>query len=152
MGAPFGVKGKTLYWFVFATCLLFYAGAIFCYFVTLPLGIKFLLGFQSENLQAVISVGKFVNFVTLFIFGFGLIFELPVFMFFAAKVGIISREGFERNRRFAILGIAIIAAILTPTPDVINMTLMAGPLYLLYEGGILTIKLFHKDKNNGGTD
>ncbi len=145
MGKPFGVTGKRLFWFVFATCLLFYLGTVFCYLVTLPFGVKFLLGFQSEDLKAVISIGRFVNFVTLFILAFGVIFELPVFMIFSSQVGMISRAAFQRNRRFAVLGIAILAALLTPTPDVVNMALMGGPLYLLYEAGILVIRMLGID-------
>lgn len=141
MGKPFGVTGSKLYWFVFATCLLFYAGTIFCYLVTLPFGVNFLLGFQSEEMKAMISIGRFVSFVTLFILAFGLIFELPVFMIFCAHTGMISRQAFVKNRRFAILGIALVAAILTPTPDIVNMALMGGPLYLLYEAGILVIRI-----------
>jgi sec-independent protein translocase protein TatC len=146
MGKPFGVTGKRLFWFVFATCLLFYAGTLFCYLVTLPFGVKFLLGFQSENMKAVISIGRFVNFVTIFILAFGVIFELPVFMIFSAQVGMISRRTFEKNRRFAVLGIAILSALLTPTPDVVNMALMGGPLYLLYEAGILVIRILQIDE------
>ena len=145
IGRPFGVKGRKLFWFVFATCFLFYAGTTFCYMVTLPYGVSFLLGFQSEELKAVISVGRFVNFVTIFILAFGVIFELPVFMVFSAGVGV-SRKVFEKNRRYAILVIAILAALLTPTPDIVNMSLMGGPLYLLYEAGILVIRLFKLDK------
>ena len=141
MGKPFGVTGRRLYLFVAATCLLFYAGTLFCYLVTLPFGVKFLLGFQSKDLKAVISIGRFVNFVTIFILAFGVIFELPVFMIFSSQVGLISRQAFERNRRFAILGIAILAAVLTPTPDAVNMALMGLPLYMLYEAGILIIRL-----------
>ena len=146
MGKPFGVTGKRLFWFVFATCFLFYAGTLFCYLVTLPFGVKFLLGFQSENMKAVISIGRFVNFVTIFILAFGVIFELPVFMIFSAQVGMVSRKTFEKNRRFAVLGIAILAALLTPTPDVVNMALMGGPLYLLYEAGILVIRILQIDE------
>jgi sec-independent protein translocase protein TatC len=109
--------------------------------VTLPFGIKFLLGFGSEELKPVISIGRFVNFVTLFILAFGVIFELPIFMVFLAKVGISSRRFFSKHRRYAVLLIAIIAALLTPTPDVVNMLLMGGPLYLLYEAGILILLL-----------
>jgi len=141
LGKPFGVSGRRLFWFVAATCLLFYAGTLFCYMVTLPFGVKFLLGFQSKDLKAVISIGRFVNFVTIFILAFGVIFELPVFMIFSNQVGLISRQVFERNRRFAILGIAILAAVLTPTPDAVNMALMGVPLYMLYEAGILIIRL-----------
>lgn len=145
VGLPFGLTGRRLFWFVAATCLLFYAGTIFCYLVTLPYGVSFLLGFQSEELKAVISVGRFVNFVTVFILAFGVIFELPVFMVFSAGVGV-SRRVFEKNRSYAVLAIAILAALLTPTPDVVNMALMGGPLYLLYELGILIIRIFNLDR------
>ncbi len=141
MGKPFGVAGAQLFLFVLFTTLLFYAGTLFCYFVTLPFGIKFLLGFGSEQLRAVISVSRFVNFVTLFLLGFGAIFELPVFMVFLARVGVCPRSFFEKNRRYALLLIAIVAAVLTPTPDVVNMLLMGGPLYFLYESGILILLL-----------
>ncbi len=141
MGKPFKVSGRQLFLFVFFTCLLFYAGTMFCYFVTLPFGIKFLLGFGSEELRPVISISRFVNFVTLFVLAFGAIFELPIFMVFMARVGVGSRKFFERNRRYALLLIAITAALLTPTPDIVNMLLMGGPLYLLYESGILILML-----------
>ncbi|MGI6656618.1 MAG: twin-arginine translocase subunit TatC [Desulfobulbus sp.] len=136
-GKPFGVTGSRLFWYVLSTCLLFYAGTIFCYLVTLPFGIRFLLGFQTQDVQAMISVTRFVNFTTLFVLAFGLIFELPVFMIFSVQTGLVSRELFIRNRRYAVLVIAILAALLTPTPDVVNMALMGCPLYLLYEAGIL---------------
>jgi sec-independent protein translocase protein TatC len=141
MGKPFGVKTVPLTFFIVFTCLLFYAGTLFCYFLTLPMGIKFLLGYSSEELKAVISVSRFVNFTTLFILGFGLIFELPIFMVFMAWVGISSRRFYERSRRYAILVIAISAAILTPTPDIFNMAMMGVPLYMLYEAGIIILAI-----------
>ncbi len=141
LGKPFGVSGGQLFFFVLFTCLLFYAGTIFCYFITLPLGITFLLGFSSEELKPVISVSQFVNFTTLFILAFGVIFELPIFMVFLARVGVFTRRFYEKNRRYAILIIALIAALLTPTPDIVNMLLMGGPLYLLYESGILILRV-----------
>lgn len=140
-GKPFKVSGWQLFFFIFFTCLLFYAGTMFCYFVTLPFGIKFLLGFGSEELKPVISITKFINFITLFILAFGAIFELPIFMVFTARVGICPRSFFERNRRYAMLMISVIAALLTPTPDVVNMLLMGGPLYLLYEAGIIILMI-----------
>lgn len=141
LGKPFNVSGGKLFFFVFFTTILFYGGTLFCYYVTLPLGINFLLGFGSEELKPVISIGRFVNFVTLFILAFGLIFELPVFMVFMAQVGICTRKFFERSRRYAVLLIAILAAMLTPTPDVVNMSMMGGPLYLLYEAGIIILMI-----------
>jgi sec-independent protein translocase protein TatC len=141
LGKPFKLSEKTLAWFVFFTTILFYLGAGFCYSITLTYGVKFLLGFQSSQLKPVISINKFVNFVSIFILAFGIIFELPIFMVFAAKVGICSRKTFEKHRRYAVLIISIMAALLTPTPDVVNMLLMGGPLYLLYELGILVLKM-----------
>jgi sec-independent protein translocase protein TatC len=141
LGKPFKLSEKTLAWFILFTTILFYLGAAFCYNVTLTYGVKFLLGFQSSQLKPVISVNRFVNFVSIFILAFGVIFELPIFMVFSAKVGIITRQTFERNRRYAVLIISILAAVLTPTPDVFNMMLMGGPLYLLYEAGILVLRM-----------
>ncbi len=141
LGKPFGVEGGQLFFFILCTALLFYAGTLFCYFVTLPFGINFLLGFGSEQLRPVIAVTRFINFVTLFVLAFGAIFELPVFMVFLARVGVCPRRTFEKNRRYALLVIAIVAALLTPTPDIVNMLLMGGPLYLLYESGIIILRL-----------
>lgn len=141
LGKPFKVSRMQSIVFICCTCLLFYSGTLFCYFITLPFGIKFLLGFGSEELKPVISVGRFMNFTTMFILAFGVIFELPIFMIFLAKVGVCTRSFFERNRRYALLIMAIVAALLTPTPDVVNMSLMGGPLYLLYEAGIMILML-----------
>lgn len=151
LGKPFKVSRGQLFFFIFFTCLLFYAGTIFCFFVTLPFGINFLLGFSSEELKPVISVSRFVNFTTIFILAFGLIFELPIFMIFSVKVGALKRKFYEKNRRFAMLIIAIVAAFLTPTPDIVNMMLMGGPLYLLYESGILIMKVLRIGKEAGST-
>ena len=145
LAKPFALTKKVLTLFVFFTCILFYSGTLFCYFVTLPFGVKFLLGFESDQLQSIISVGKFVSFVTVFVLAFGVIFELPVFMVFSARSGLCPRKTFEKNRRYALLAISIVAALLTPTPDVVNMLLMGGPLYLLYEMGIIVLKLLRID-------
>lgn len=141
LSKPFGIPAAQRKWFLIFTCLLFYGGAWFCYAVTLPFGVNFLLGFETAQLKPLISVGKFVSFVSVFILGFGLIFELPIFMVFAARTGLVSRQAFEKNRRYAVLVISIVAALLTPTPDLINMLLMAVPLYLLYEMGIIALRL-----------
>jgi sec-independent protein translocase protein TatC len=141
LGKPFQMSTRAVNWFILFTCLLFYAGAAFCYFITLPYGVQFLLGFQSEYLKPLISINKFVIFVAVFVLAFGGIFELPVLMIFSAKVGILSRRTFEKQRRYAILVISILAAVLTPTPDIFNMMLMGVPLYLLYELGIIALKM-----------
>lgn len=141
LAVPFGFSPTSRRLFLIGTILLFYSGAAFCYLITLPFGIAFLLGYGSKVLQPVISIGRFVTFISLFILGFGLIFELPVFMVFAAKARLCPRRSFEKNRRYAILIISIVAAVLTPTPDVFNMALMGVPLYMLYESGIIILRL-----------
>jgi len=139
LGRAFGLAERSLGWFVAGNSLLFYLGLAFCLLLTLPYGVKFLLGFQSAQLTAVISIGRFVDFVLLFLLAFGLIFQVPMLMLFCGRVGV-SHVFFARNRRYAVLVISIVAALLTPTPDLVNMALMGGPLYLLYEVGILLIR------------
>ncbi|MBU4229372.1 MAG: twin-arginine translocase subunit TatC [Desulfurivibrionaceae bacterium] len=141
LAKPFTLSRSFVFWFVLFTCFLFYSGAAFCYFFTLPFGIDFLLDFQTEQLKPVISISEFVSFVSIFVLAFGLIFELPIFMIFMAKIRILPRTFFEKNRRYAVLVISIIASLLTPTPDIFNMLLMGVPLYMLYEVGIIALKL-----------
>ncbi len=102
------------------------------------------MGFGSVDLQPMISVGRCINFVTIFLVAFGLIFELPVLMVFFSRTGLLSVSFYKKNRRYAFLIIAIVAAILTPTPDVFNMALMGGPLYLLYEAGIAIVGIMER--------
>lgn len=137
---PFGLSRRNRLLFTVFACVLFYTGTLFCYFVTMPFGVRFLLSYQSKELQPVISIGRFVNFVTGFLLGFGVIFELPLIMVLVAKAGICPRSFFERNRRYAILLAFIIGAILTP-PDAMTQCLMAVPLCLLYELGIVLLRV-----------
>lgn len=123
---------------------LFYAGALFCRYVTLPYGVRFLLSFEDQNIEAIVSVSKFVSFCMLFVFGFGLVFELPLAMILVARLGLLSAKKLGRYRRWAILVISIVAAVVTPTPDVFNMMLMAVPLYLLFEIGLLGMRIWGK--------
>jgi sec-independent protein translocase protein TatC len=127
--------------FMLSALLLFYVGILFCFFVTLPFGINFLLGYQSQHLRPIISVDKFVNFIGLFLISFGIIFEIPLIMTFLCKLKVCVPETFGKYRRYAILVIALMAAILTPTPDIFNMALMGVPLYILYEAGIIMAKI-----------
>ncbi len=125
---------------------LFYLGAFFCYFITLPFGVQFLLGYQSAHIKPMISVGKYVSFCTFFIFGFGLTFELPLILALLSYLRLIRASFLTRNRRYAILLIAIVAAVVTPTPDVFNMALMGGPLYILFEIGIILVKIIERKR------
>ncbi len=143
--AVFGLSKRFVLGFAAAGLILFYSGALFCFFVTLPFGMNFLLGYQSQEIKPVITLSKFVSFTGLFLLGFGLVFELPLFMIVLCRLRICSYLTFSRYRRYAILIIAILAAVLTPTPDVVNMSLMGIPLYLLYELGIVVARLTGSD-------
>jgi len=127
-----------------AAIFLFYIGAFFCYFITLPFGVRFLLGYQSAHIQPMISVGKYISFCTFFIFGFGLTFELPLILALLSYLRVVHASFLTRNRRYAILIIAIAAAVITPTPDMFNMSLMGGPLYVLFEIGIILVKIIER--------
>jgi sec-independent protein translocase protein TatC len=129
-----------------SSILLFIAGAVFCLGVTLPYGARFLLSFKTPYLEPVISVKKFVSFCFLFVFGFGCIFELPLAMILLARLGLVQARVLARHRRYAILGISVISAILTPTPDIFNMALMGLPLYLLYEIGLIGMRIWGKHR------
>ena len=132
---------------IFLTSLaLFYLGAFFCYFVTLPFGVKFLLGYQSAHIKPMISVGKYISFCSFFIFGFGLTFELPLFLALLSYVKVVNAAFLTRNRRYAILLIAIVAAVVTPTPDPFNMGLLGVPLYLLFEVGVILVKIIERKR------
>jgi sec-independent protein translocase protein TatC len=135
---------KMMVGFWVGAVFLFYLGAGFCLFVTLPYGVKFLLSYQGNHIEAIISVKKFVTFCLLFIFAFGIIFELPLSMILLGRIGLVKVSFLIRYRSYAILGIAILSAVLTPTPDAFNMMLMAVPLYLLFEIGIIGMRLWRK--------
>ncbi|MDD2603497.1 MAG: twin-arginine translocase subunit TatC [Desulfobacterales bacterium] len=137
-----GFRRRVLFGFWIASVLLFVGGILFCLTVTLPYGIKFLLGYQSQHVAALISVKRFVSFCLWMFLGFGLIFELPLAMMLLARIGLVNARQLGRYRRYAVLVIFIVAAVLTPTPDILNMTLMAAPLYLLFEIGLLGMRFW----------
>jgi len=139
-----GLKSETP--ILLTSIFLFYLGAFFCYFVTLPFGVQFLLGYQSAHIKPMISVGKYVSFCTFFIFGFGLTFELPLILALLSYINVVKVAFLTRNRRYAILLIAMAAAVITPTPDVFNMALMGGPLYLLFEIGVILVRIIERKR------
>jgi sec-independent protein translocase protein TatC len=129
--------------FWLASVVLFYAGVLFCLGISLPYGVQFLLEFEGPNIEAIISVEKFAAFCLLFLFGFGIIFELPLAMILAGRVGVVRYSALARNRRYAVLAITIVSAVLTPTPDAFNLAMMAVPLYLLFEVGLVGMRLYN---------
>ena len=131
--------------FVIASTILFVGGALFGYFVVFPFGFKFFIGFSNEYVKALPSVKQYFSFAMKLLFAFGLVFELPVVIFFLTKMRIVTPELLRKKRKYAILLTFVLAAILTP-PDVITQSMMAGPLIILYEIGILVSLLARKKK------
>jgi len=132
---------RYLYFVLPGATISFVAGVAFAYFVMLPAAIPFLKGFLSDLIHPNWFIDKYISFITSLLFWVGLSFETPLLIFFLAKLGIVTPAVLSRNRKYAILVIAVLAAIITPTPDPFNMILVMGPLILLYEIGILLAKL-----------
>ncbi len=116
--------------------LLFVGGMLFCYFVLLPNAIKFLITFASDVFQNQLRASEYLSFVTTFILGMGLVFEMPVVIYTLVRLGVVKRSWLAKQRRFVFLGVFVIGAIITPTPDPFNQTLVAIPMYLLFELGL----------------
>ncbi|MBU1229016.1 MAG: twin-arginine translocase subunit TatC [Proteobacteria bacterium] len=129
----------------FCSALFFTFGAMFGYFVVFPFGFEFFASYASDILFFTPKLDEYLGFVLKLLFAFGIVFELPLFMFFLARLGIVSHVGLRAKRKYAILGSFILAAALTP-PDAISQTMMAVPLCVLYEVGIWGAYFFGKKK------
>jgi len=125
--------------FVVISTILFVGGSLFGYFIVFPFGFKFFLGFANETVKALASVKEYFSFSIKLLLAFGIVFELPVVIFFLTKIGLVTPELLKKQRKYAILLTFVLAAILTP-PDVITQCMMAGPIILLYEIGIFVSK------------
>jgi sec-independent protein translocase protein TatC len=119
--------------FVFFSFMAFVCGCLFAYLFLLPVALRFLLKFGKGELEPLISAGKYISFVLAIVLCTGLVFEMPIISFILSKLGIINHRFLRKRFKYAILVIFVIAAIITPTPDVFNMTLLAIPMLLLYE-------------------
>jgi sec-independent protein translocase protein TatC len=129
--------------FVSSSVLLFALGALFAY-ITLPKGLNFLLGFAGSEFVPILTGDRFISFVILVAVAFGLAFEFPVLLVFLELVGVVTSQKLRRWRRFSILGIAIFAAIITPSSDPYTMLAMSVPMYLFYEAAIIIGRLMKK--------
>jgi len=116
--------------------LLFVTGMAFCYFVLLPQALGFLVNFGRSVFSPELRCAEYIEFVTIFILAMGIVFEVPAIMFALVRVRVISRRRLAGARRFIFLGVFLVAALITPTPDPFNQTLVAIPLYVLYEVGL----------------
>lgn len=128
---------KTVLWMMPFSYILFCAGSAIAWFIVLPTAVRFLLGFSTQDLRPMLSIGAYVEFAAWFTAAFGLAFQLPIVVFFLVKIGVATPKSLCRYRRHVILGLAIIAAVLTPGPDLFSQLALLVPTYLLYEMSIL---------------
>jgi sec-independent protein translocase protein TatC len=116
---------------------LFVGGMAFCYFILLPSAIQFLFTFGSDVFEASPRASEYISFVTTFILGVGLVAEMPVIIFAVTRIGLVSRDWLAKRRGYVLIICFVIGAIITPTPDPFNQTLVSVPMYLLFEVGLL---------------
>lgn len=127
--------------FTAISTLCFLVGTAFGYYIVFPPAFQFLLGYSSDFLEPMPAVNEFFSLALRLFLAFGLIFELPVFMVFLGKAGLVNKPFLVKNRKYALLIAYVVAAILTP-PDVVSQFLMAGPLIVLYEVSIVAVAVF----------
>ncbi len=130
--------------FLLMTPVLFTAGAAMAYYLAMPVALEFLLGFSGDvggvSQEALPGVGNYLSFATKFLFGFGVAFLLPVLLMLLERVGILTLAQLKAGRRYAVVGIAVVSAVLTP-PDIMSQILLLVPMYFLYEMAILAIMI-----------
>jgi sec-independent protein translocase protein TatC len=135
--------------FVVCTAGLFILGGAFAYFVAFRFALEFLLGFGKDiNVKPMINITDYFDLFVNVTLGVGLVFELPILLFFLTLLRIVTPGFLMRNVRYAILGITIIAAIVTPTPDIFNLMIFAVPMYLLFFVGVFAsyLLVLHREK------
>ncbi|MBP2653398.1 MAG: tatC [Firmicutes bacterium] len=123
-----------------ASVTLFFIGLIFAYFLVLPAGIRFFMGFATEDLQPMLSLGQYLSFVISFLLPFGFVFELPLVILVLAKLGLINSAYLAGKRKHILVLSFVVGAIISPTPDIFSQTMIAVPLLILYEVSILLVK------------
>ncbi len=120
-----------------SSILLFYAGIAFAFFVVFPLLFGFFTATAPEGVAVMTDIGKYLDFVLKLFFSFGLVFEVPVATLLLIRTGLVSPDALRRSRPYIILGAFALGALLTPGPDVLSQILLALPLWLLFEVGLL---------------
>jgi sec-independent protein translocase protein TatC len=121
---------------------MFLMGGAFSLFVVTPYALTFLLSYARAGLKPMITIQNHIDFLLKFTLAFGAVFELPLALTLLARMGVVNHRMLAKNRKYAILCAFIAGAVLTPTPDAFNQAMMAGPLIVLYEVGIVCARLF----------
>jgi sec-independent protein translocase protein TatC len=136
-------KRKVLPYVLFTT-VLFAAGVLFGYYVVLPIGLKFLVGYGGPIFNQQQRAGEYISFVTLFLLAFGVVFEMPAVIVLLASADLVGHRRLRSSRKYAIVVIAFAAMVLTPSQDPVSMLLMMAPLILLYELGIVLARIIDR--------
>ncbi len=131
---------------LFVSIFLFYTGASFVFFLLLPFAIPVLLAFIGEGMASTIGADDYISFMVLFTLAMGLLFELPIVIMILTKMGIVTPKFLSEKRKYSVVIIWIIAAIITPQPDAISQAMVAIPLMFLYEVSIIIAKFIYKKK------
>lgn len=139
-------ESRGLYLILGSAILSFLVGGAFAFFIIIPPSLKFLLTFGSDIAMPYINIGDYVNLITTLIFWVGVSFETPLVVFFLVKIGLVTVEKLSKIRRWVIVGAFVLGAFITPTPDPVNQTLVAVPMIILYEMGILLGRLARRQK------
>jgi len=139
-------KNERLYFtlFVFISFISFLGGIAFGFFGVYRMGVIFLLQFAGPSLTPLLTIDKYISFTISFLLPFGIVFEFPLISFFLAKLELVTYAFFARNRRYAILAVVALAAIITPTPDLITCLIVSGPMYLLFELSVLVVRIVER--------
>ncbi len=132
---------KSVIPYVLSTTALFLGGIAFAYFIVLPVGLRFMIGYAPDIFNQFLQADRYITFVSMFLLAFGLVFELPIVMMLLSWAGIVSHQRMRKVRRYAILVEAVVAAVFTPSQDPLSMCLMLLPLIVLYEFGIWLSKV-----------
>ena len=134
------------------TSFFFFGGCAFGYFILVPAALTFFAGFGTEHIALNVAVDRYITFLLALVLGSGLVFELPMVAYFLAKMGILSTEFMRKYRRHSYVVILLIAAFVTPTPDIVTQLLMASPMFVLYELSIFIVKVVNRNKQKANTE
>ncbi|NUN04497.1 MAG: twin-arginine translocase subunit TatC [Bdellovibrio sp.] len=132
--------------FILSGTLLFFMGAVFSYYVVLPMAFQFLMTFGGDTDKPMISIDQYMGFFTQMCLMFGVAFELPLVIVVLGMLGIVSQSFLKKHRRYAVMTISVIAAVITP-PDLLSMIMMLIPMLLLFEAGVFIVGIFEKKRN-----
>ena len=133
--------------FLFSSVSLFFSGVSFCFFIIMPLAMDFFINMGMEVGTAIITIDQYVSMLMLLVFGFGLVFETPVILVLLALLDIVNAKMLAENRKFVLVGVLILGALLTP-PDPISQVAMGLPTYLMYEMSILIIRVIKGNRKD----